>query len=441
MGLEILGIVLFVLLIGASIALHEIGHLVPAKKFGVRVTDYMVGFGPTIWSKVRGETRYGIKAIPVGGYIRMIGMLPPGKDDPEGTARTMNTGRFAAMVAAAREQSLEEIRPGDENRVFYKLPVHKRLIIMLGGPFMNLLLAILLFGVVLVGIGLPQPTTAVNSVVPCTPTVEQPTGETLPSGACPAGTVPTPAAEAGLLPDDVIVSVGPIASNSWDDLTEWIRANPGRSTQVVVERDGGQVVLPLVVADVERPVYDENGEPTAVSEQVGFLGVSPQFEYTPESVTAVPGYMWDLTYRSAAALVSLPVRVFELIDETLIGGGERSLDSPVSVVGASRLGGEIAAMEQPVTSKVATFLGLAASLNLFLFLFNLLPVLPLDGGHAAGAIYEGLRRTVARVRGKPDPGPVDTAKLLPVAYVVAAVLIGVGVIVIWADLVKPITLG
>ncbi len=289
MGLEILGIVLFVLLIGASIALHEIGHLVPAKKFGVRVTDYMVGFGPTIWSKVRGETRYGIKAIPVGGYIRMIGMLPPGKEDPEGTARSMTTGRMGAMVAQARQQSLEEIQPGDENRVFYKLPVHRRLIIMLGGPFMNLVLAVLLFGVVLVGIGLPQPSTAVNSVVPCTPTVEQPTGDALESGACPAGTLPTPAAEAGLLPDDVIVSIGPIASSSWDDLTEWIRANPGRSTQVVVERDGGQLSLPLMVADVERPVYDENGEPTGVAEQVGFLGVSPQFEYTPQPVTAVPG--------------------------------------------------------------------------------------------------------------------------------------------------------
>jgi membrane-associated protease RseP (regulator of RpoE activity) len=441
MGLEILGIVLFVLLIGASIALHEIGHLVPAKKFGVRVTDYMVGFGPTIWSKVRGETRYGIKAIPVGGYIRMIGMLPPGKEDPEGTARSMTTGRMGAMVAQARQQSLEEIQPGDENRVFYKLPVHKRLIIMLGGPFMNLVLAVLLFGVVLVGIGLPQPTTAVNSVVPCTPTVEQPTGDALESGACPVGTLPTPAAEAGLLPDDVIVSIGPIASSSWDDLTEWIRANPGRSTQVVVERDGGQLSLPLMVADVERPVYDENGEPTGVAEQVGFLGVSPQFEYTPQPVTAVPAYMWDITYRSAAALVSLPVRVYELVDETLIGGGERSLDSPVSVVGASRLGGEVAAMDEPIKSKIAIFLGLAASLNLFLFLFNLLPVLPLDGGHVAGALYEGLRRSIARVRGKPDPGPVDTAKLLPVAYVVAAVLLAVGVVVIWADLIKPITLG
>jgi membrane-associated protease RseP (regulator of RpoE activity) len=299
----------------------------------------------------------------------------------------------------------------------------------------------LLFGVVLVGIGLPQPSTAVNSVVPCTPTVEQPTGDALESGACPAGTLPTPAAEAGLLPDDVIVSIGPIASSSWDDLTEWIRANPGRSTQVVVERDGGQLSLPLMVADVERPVYDENGEPTGVAEQVGFLGVSPQFEYTPQPVTAVPAYMWDITYRSAAALVSLPVRVYELVDETLIGGGERSLDSPVSVVGASRLGGEVAAMDEPIKSKIAIFLGLAASLNLFLFLFNLLPVLPLDGGHVAGALYEGLRRSIARVRGKPDPGPVDTAKLLPVAYVVAAVLVAVGVVVIWADLIKPITLG
>jgi membrane-associated protease RseP (regulator of RpoE activity) len=441
MGLEIVGITLFVLLIGASIALHEIGHLVPAKKFGVRVTDYMVGFGPTIWSKVRGETRYGIKAFPVGGYIRMIGMLPPGKDDPEGTARTMNTGRFAAMIAQAREQSLEEVRPGDEHRVFYKLPVHKRLIIMLGGPFMNLVLAFLLFGVVLVGIGLPTPTTAVNSVVACTPSAAQPSVDTLPSGACPAGSEPTPAASAGILSGDVLVSVGPVASSSWEDLTTWIRANPGRSTSVVVERNGGQVTLPLVVADVERPVLDEFGEPTGAVEQVGFLGVSPSFEYQAQPISSVPAYMWDLTYRSAAAIVSLPVRIYELVDRTLIGGGERSLDSPVSVVGASRLGGEIAAMEQPLTAKIATFLGLAASLNLFLFLFNLLPILPLDGGHVAGALYEGAKRKVARVRGKPDPGPVDTAKLLPVAYVVAVVLLAVGVVVIWADLVKPITFG
>jgi membrane-associated protease RseP (regulator of RpoE activity) len=151
--------------------------------------------------------------------------------------------------------------------------------------------------------------------------------------------------------------------------------------------------------------------------------------------------MWDITVRSVEALISLPVRLYELVTETLLGGGERQMDSPVSVVGVSRIGGDVAAMDQPLRAKVATFLGLLASLNLFLFLFNLLPILPLDGGHVAGAAYEGVRRWLARVTGRPDPGPVDIARLLPVAYVVAGVLLAMGVVVIWADLVKPISLG
>lgn len=439
--LEILGIVLFAALIGISIALHEIGHLVPAKKFGVRVPEYMVGFGPTMWSKVRGETRYGIKWIPLGGYIRMIGMLPPAKDDPEGRSRSMSTGRFATMVAQARAASFDEIQPGDENRLFYKLPVRKRVVIMLGGPFMNLALAFFLFAIVLVGIGLPQPSLTVAAVVPCTPSVEQPTGEALPSGACPQGTVQTPAAAAGLLDGDVILSVGSLQATDWETVSAWIAQNPNISTEIVVQRDGGQLALPLEVAEVTRVVYDSTGVETGETQTVGFLGMRPSFEYERQSISAVPAFMWDLTVRSVEALISLPVRIYELVTDTLIGGQERAIDGPVSVVGASRLGGEIAAMESPITSKVATFLGLAASLNLFLFLFNLLPILPLDGGHVAGALYESLKRGFARVRGKPDPGPVDTARLLPVAYVVAGVLLAMGVIVIWADIVKPISLG
>jgi membrane-associated protease RseP (regulator of RpoE activity) len=150
--------------------------------------------------------------------------------------------------------------------------------------------------------------------------------------------------------------------------------------------------------------------------------------------------MWDLTTRSVVALVSLPVRLYELVSDTLIGGQERSADSPVSVVGASRLGGDIAAMDEPLRAKAATFLGLIASLNLFLFLFNLIPILPLDGGHVAGALYEAVRRRLARWRGRPDPGPVDIARLMPVAYVASGALLLMGVIVIWADLVKPLAL-
>lgn len=439
--LEVLGIVLFALLIGLSIALHEVGHLVPAKKFGLRVPDYMVGFGPTIWSKVRGETRYGIKAIPLGGYIRMVGMLPPAKDDPEGRTRSMSTGRFATLVAQARKASFDEVLPGDEKRLFYKLPVHKRVIIMLGGPLMNLFLAFFLFTIILVGIGLPQPSLTVAAVVPCTPTVLRPTGESLPSGVCPEGTVSTPAAQAGLQPGDVIVSVGNQSATTWNGVTDWILVNPNVETTLVVNRGEGQVALPLAVAEVTRPVYDENGRETGESQTVGFLGLRPTVEYERQSITTVPGFMWDITVRSVEALISLPVRLYELVTETLIGGQERAIDGPVSVVGVSRLGGEIASMDSPITAKVATFLGLAASLNLFLFLFNLIPVLPLDGGHVAGALYEGIKREWARFRGKPDPGPVDTARLLPVAYVVAIALVAMGVIVIWADLVKPISLG
>lgn len=437
---EIVGIALFFLLILASIALHEIGHLVPAKKFGVKVTEYMVGFGPTLWSKRKGETSYGVKAIPVGGYIRMIGMLPPPKDAPEGTARTMSTGRLALLVEDARRQSLEEIAPGDEDRVFYKLPVRKRVIIMLGGPVMNLLLAFILFAAVLVGIGLAQPSLTVSAVVPCVPTVDAPSGQADASGACATGE--SPAAAAGLQPGDVITAYDGAPAGSWDELTQRIRQQGAADGVLTVQRaDGTTVDVAVSTVTVTRPVYDEVGEPTGATETTGFLGVRPEIEYVAQPWSAVPAQMWDLTSRSAVALVSLPVRVYELVTETLVGGGERQLDSPVSVVGVSRLGGEVVASEEPAEAKIAMFLGLAASLNLFLFLFNLLPILPLDGGHVAGALYEGSRRQWARVRRKPDPGPVDVARLLPVAYVVAIALVAVGAVVIFADLVKPITLG
>ena len=437
---EIVGIIGFFLVILASIALHEIGHLVPAKKFGVKVTEYMVGFGPTLWSRRRGETSYGVKAIPVGGYIRMVGMLPPPKDAPEGTARSMSTGRFTMLVEDARRQSLEEIAPGDESRVFYRLPVRQRVIIMLGGPFMNLALAFVLFAIVLVGIGTAQPSLTVSSVVPCVPTVDAPTGSPDASGECAQGA--SPAALAGLQPGDVITGLNGETPASWDALTDQIRAQGVvAGVLTVVRADGTTVQLPVETAEVTRPVYDEMGEPTGAVETTGFLGVRPEIEYVNQSWTTVPAQMWDLTARSATALVSMPVRVYELVSETLVGGGERQIDSPVSVVGVSRLGGEIVASDESPEAKLAIFLSLAASLNLFLFLFNLLPILPLDGGHVAGALYEGSRRSVARVRGRPDPGPVDVARLLPVAYVVAVALVAVGAVVIFADLVKPLTLG
>ena len=444
--LELLGIVVFALLIAASIALHEVGHLLPAKRFGVKVTEYMIGFGPSVWSRVKGETRYGLKAVPLGGYIRMIGMLPPA---PDGTSRGMTTGRFATMVSDARQQSVEEILPGEEARAFYRLPVRKRVVIMLGGPTMNLLLAFVLFAIVLVGIGIPEPTLQVRNVAACTPSAaafgsdstSAVAGDALPSGECPTGSEPSPAVVAGIEVGDTILAIDEVPATDWADTTTWIRAHPGVQAVFTIDRSGQQLDLPVTIATAMRPVIDDEGMITDEFVSAGYVGLGPEMAWVGQSWASVPAYMWELTVRSVQALVMLPVRLYELVTDTLIGGGERSMNSPVSVVGVSRLGGDIAAMDEPMVAKAATFLGLAASLNLFLFLFNLLPILPLDGGHVAGAVYEAVRRLFARLRGRPDPGPVDMARLLPVAYVVAGALLLMGVIVIWADLVKPITLG
>lgn len=430
---NIVGILIFILLIFLSIGLHEFGHFATAKHYGVKVTEFMIGFGPALWSRVRGETRYGVKAIPVGGYVRIVGMYPPARAD-----RPAPTGRFGHLIDEARQQSLSEIEPGDENRVFYRLPIHQRIVVMMAGPFMNLILAFLLFGALLVGVGMPQPTSTLEAVVACVPTASNPGGVAAADGTCD-GSAATAAAAAGLRPGDVITEIDGTRITQWTDVSPALAAADG-PTQVVVLRDGVPVTETVTMRTVPYPVFDDKGQPTGETTKKAFLGVRPGVDYVGLPVSAVPGYMWDVTTQSVAALFSMPQRLYAL-GETLVTNGQRSPESPVSVVGVTRLGGEIAAADEPMDAKIGSFLGLAASLNLFLFLFNLLPILPLDGGHVAAALYEGARRKWASWRHRPDPGPVDTARLLPLTYSVAVVLISVGALVIWADLVKPITLG
>ncbi len=430
---NVTGILIFILLIFLSIGLHEFGHFATAKHYGAKVTEFMIGFGPALVSKVKGETRYGVKAIPVGGYVRIVGMYPPGRPD-----RAEPGGRFGHMVEEARRQSLAEVEPGDENRVFYRLPVHQRCAVMLAGPFMNLILAIVLFGIMLVGVGLPQPTAQLDSVVACVPTVANPQGATAADGTCPDGTA-SAAAAAGFLPGDTITAIAGTPITQWTDVATALAAASG-PTEVTVLRDGAEVTRTVPLRAVPYPVFDDQGQPTGATTTRTFLGIRPAVDYVGLPVTAVPGYMWDISAQSVAALATMPQRLYGL-GVTMATNGERSMESPVSVVGVTRLGGEIAAADEPFDAKIGSFLGLAASLNLFLFLFNLLPILPLDGGHVAAALYEGARRKWASWRDRPDPGPVDTARLLPLTYSVAIMLIAVGALVIWADIVKPITLG
>ncbi len=419
--MTLIGIVALVLALVVSIALHEVGHMVPAKKFGVKVTQYMIGFGPTLWSRTRGDTQYGVKAVLLGGYIRMIGMFPPG------SGKASHQGRLGTLIEQAREDSAAEVGPGEEHRTFYNLTVPKKLVVMLGGPVMNLLIAIVLFTVVYAGFGTPTPSTTVDSVTQCVPTASAP------DGTCESGGTPTGAASAGLQPGDVIVAWDGQRVSQWSELSPAIRASSGGTHQVTIVRDGHEVTLDVPLSTVDGTLLGESG-------QRGFLGVSPVVELQPMPVTAVPGQMWDISVRSAAALATFPAKMVGLTQAAFTDQA-RDPEGPVGVVGVSRISGEVAAADAPASWRIAQFLAIVASLNLFLFLFNLLPILPLDGGHVAGALYEGARRRVARWRGQPDPGPVDVARMLPVAYTVAVLLIGMSVIILWADIVKPIRLG
>ena len=433
----VVGIAVMVVGLALSIGLHEVGHMVPAKKFGVRVSQYMVGFGPTLWSRTRGETEYGVKAIPLGGYVRMVGMMPPA---PEGAPR--RGGFFGQAIADARDASVSEIRPGEEHRAFYHLSTPKKLVVMLGGPVMNLLIAVVLTFVVLVGIGAPVITTTVGAVSACTPTSTTADG----APVCGEDAAPSPAAAAGLEPGDEIVAWDGTAVTSWEQLAGAIAASPDQQVPVVVVRDGAEVTLQVTTSERQVPVVeadgtakvDADGQP--LTEPAGFLGVTPTQDHEPLPVSAVPDAVWQQVSGTAGMVLTLPVRIGEAAVQAF-SDEPRSQDSVMSVVGVSRLAVDFVAEDAPVVQTLQLLLSLLAALNVALFVFNLIPLLPLDGGHVVNALYEGAKRQVARLRGLPRPGPADVARMMPVAYVMFVVLVGTGVILIVADVVDPVRLG
>jgi membrane-associated protease RseP (regulator of RpoE activity) len=443
----IVGVLVVALGVGLSIALHEIGHLVPAKKFGVKVTQYMVGFGPTVWSRNKGgETEYGVKAIPLGGYIRMIGMFPPKPGDPENQLRASSTGRFTQLMDQARQDSMDEVSPSDEHRVFYKLSVPKKVVIMMGGPVMNLLIAFVLLGGILTLYGIPTATPLITSVATCVPSAAPTIDKPQPD--CAAGDPASPATLAGLQKGDRIVSVNGTPVTLWDQVTPLIRKSAGQTMTLVVDRNGSQVTLQAPIAALNRAAYvdtdkvkvDGNGK--VVTEQVGYLGATPSGELIKGTVLQVPGFVWNAFTQTAGVVVNVPQKMVGVV-QAAFGSGERDPNGPISVVGVGRVGGEIASADlgpDSTTAKFMTLLSLIAALNMALFVFNLIPLLPLDGGHVAGALWEGAKRSWARVRGKPNPGYVDVAKALPVAYTMALVLITMSALLIYADIVKPVKL-
>ncbi|MFD2796184.1 M50 family metallopeptidase [Promicromonospora vindobonensis] len=432
---HIVGVLVLLLGVIVSVGLHELGHMIPAKKFGVRVSQYFVGFGPTLWSRTKGETEYGIKAIPLGGFVRLVGMMPPA---PAGTRR--GTGFWSELVADARDASVAEVRPGEEHRAFYNLSTPKKLIVMFGGPFMNLVIATVLIGVILVGYGAMTVSTTVAQLSECVPASVTSTA----SGDDCEGQPAAPAVAAGLEPGDEIVSFGGAEVHSWQQLVGLINDSAGRESEVLVLRDGERTTLEVTPAPADRPVVDERGAPVLdaggepVVAEGGFVGFSPLQVREPQPISSVLPAVGDQTWQTMTMVATLPVRVADAATQAFTSE-ERSQDSIQSMVGVARISGEIMALDEAILDRVMFFLSLLASLNIALFVFNLIPFLPLDGGHLVNALYEGGKRTLARVRGAAVlPGPADVARMTPVAYVVFLILLGVGGVLIVADLVDPV---
>ncbi|WP_421845794.1 M50 family metallopeptidase [Mycobacterium sp.] len=399
----VVGIVLFALAILISVALHECGHMWVARATGMKVRRYFVGFGPTLWSTRRGETEYGLKAVPLGGFCDIAGMTP-----------------------------VEDLDPDEHDRAMYKQATWKRAAVLFAGPGMNFVICLaLIYGIALVW-GLPNlhpPTTALVGETGCiAPEVTQ--GEL---GSC---TGPGPAAEAGIRAGDVVVKVGDTAVSTFDEMAKAVRKSHG-IVPIVVERDGTPVTVNVDIASTQRWIPDgQGGRLKPVN--VGAIGVgAAQVGPTQYGVfSAVPGtvaFTADLTAEVGKALVAIPGKVGALV--RAIGGEQRDPETPISVVGASIIGGDT--VDHGLWVAFWFFL---AQLNLILGAINLVPLLPFDGGHIAVAVFEKIRNMVRSARGMVAAAPVNYLKLMPATYVVLVLVVGYMLLTVTADVVNPIRL-
>jgi membrane-associated protease RseP (regulator of RpoE activity) len=397
--MNLLGWVIFIVALLTSVMLHESGHFVAAKRFGMKCTQYFVGFGPTLWSTQRGETEYGIKALPLGGFVKIVGMT-----------------------------SIDEVAPEDEPRSFRRHPAWQRLIVLAAGSFMHFVIAfVLLFGLAL-GIGAQNDnTTVLGTVTTCVPA----SNAALNSGAaCTKSDPKAPAELAGLKVGDKVVSYGGKPVSTWTQLGDAIRnSKSGTAATIVVIRDGKQLTLHVTPATVKG----RTGSYLGVAATTLFTRASPL-----GAVTNAGSQFWQVLDGSAKAAGSIPKAIPKLFskDRGSTAGGQ-----VVGVVGVGNITGQVVAANIGWQVKVTYVLLIIASLNIFVGAFNLLPLLPLDGGHIAVVLYERVRAWFARLRGRADPGLVDMTKLVPVSLGVIVIFVFFTAALILADIVNPVGIG
>ena len=356
-------------------------------------SEFFLGFGSRIWSIRRGETEFGLKAIPAGGYCKISGMSP-------------------------REELPDDVKP----RAFYLASVPKKLVVLGAGSFLHFVLGILLLFTLFAGVGTSQILPTVSQVVPCVPKASE----------CSPTDPISPAKSVGIQAGDQIIGING-AKKDWKDITPILRASSNKEVSLMIIRDGQEITLNVVLA-----------ARTVDGEVRGFLGIINDYGLVRENPIKAIGTSFSvggsIVQGSLKALVGLPAQIPSLFRQTFLGE-KRSADGLVGIVGVARASGETASSGNLTTSeKVATFILIVASLNIFVGIFNLLPILPLDGGHMAVALFEGARRSSARRRGKPDPGPVDVEKLTPITMAVFVALAFLTVLLLFADIFNPINL-
>lgn len=321
---------------------HEAGHFFAAKATGMKVTEFFFGFGPRIFSWRRGETEYGFKALPLGGYVRIVGMNP-----------------------------LEEVSPADMGRTYREKKFWEKSVVVLAGVGMNFLIAFLLFYGIVLANGVSEPQPVVDQVV-----AEADVG---------GETVPTPAAEAGLEAGDVIMSIGGNRVETWADVPLALTSLGEGPAEVVVDRDGQFLSFDVVLIDSD-----------GVAGGAGFLGVRPVVETSDPGIIGAVGVAGSQVWQGIGftfQAIGDMVKPSSLAQYVGVLAGDTDVDDeirPVSPIGIVNIGTQ--------TESAAAFLGILAFVNVILATINLLPLYPLDGGHFAVAAYEKISGREANVR-------------------------------------------
>jgi membrane-associated protease RseP (regulator of RpoE activity) len=423
-GLYLLGALIFAVGLLVSVVLHEAGHFLTARRFGMKATQFFVGFGPTIWSFRRGETEYGVKSVPAGGFVKIIGMTP-----------------------------VEEVEPGDEQRAFFRFPAWQKTVVLVAGSTMHFVIAVVL--VVASGFAIgsakevsPGAAAVATCIAPdpvFTAGMSQAdygkllTERTKTDTCSVPGAVPAPAAAAGLEQGDVIRSVNGTAIDSGKALTTALRAGGGQQLTLVVERQGVERTLTVTPAVTDRQQFDDKGRAILGRESVGTVGVTVQ-----QRADAVrEGFVGTLE-SSGDAFKQFGIGIKTLFTEKLptvtkVYSDDRDPAGFIGLVGAGRISGEVLQSEETTSFKAVNMVMIVASLNVFVGVFNLLPLLPLDGGHVAITWFESARDKLRRRRGyRGEIRRVDYSKLLPLTYGVSVVLLVFTVFLLGADIVNPV---